>query len=57
MVIIDPVQSFSVFSFKLDFLYTNNEVIYEAIITGLLTAQKPGAKRVKLVRDLNMIIQ
>lgn len=47
----------TVCSYKLDFDYSNNEVEYEALITGLKFLKKLGTKRISVYGDSELVIR
>lgn len=57
LVIINLTKQKFPFSFKLNFLYTDNMVGYEVIIIVLYIILDIGAKRLKLVEDSMIVIQ
>ncbi|XP_028055974.1 uncharacterized protein LOC114260115 [Camellia sinensis] len=44
-------------SYKLDFEYSNNEAEYEALILGLIAAQKKGLRKLKIWGDSKLVIK
>ena len=45
------------FSYKLAFYYTNNEVEYEVLITGLKILKKLGARRIVVYGDSELLVK
>lgn len=44
-------------SYKLDFGCSSNEVEYEALILGLIAAQKKGLRRLKIWGDFKLVVK
>ena len=43
-------------SFRLDFLATNNEAEYEALLEGMAMVQRMGGKSIKLFSDSRLVV-
>ncbi|XP_068331421.1 uncharacterized protein [Pyrus communis] len=56
VVPVNPEGQATALSFKLIFPCTNNVVEYEAFIKGLSTAREMGARKIRVVRDSNLVL-
>ena len=43
-------------SLRLDFLATNNEAEYKALLEGMAMVQRMGGKSIKLFSDLRLVV-
>ena len=41
---------------RLDFLATNNEVEYEALLVGMTMVQKMGGKAIEIFSDIRLVV-
>jgi ribonuclease HI len=57
IVLISPSKETISLSFKLEFITTNNIAEYEALLLGLNSAKEMGIKGLKLLGDVDLIIQ
>lgn len=56
VVIESPEGELFQFAYQLDFLYTNNQAEYEALIIGMEVLQEMGARRVLILGDSQLVI-
>ena len=56
LVLISPDKIIVEKSLRLDFLATNNEAEYEALIMGMAMVQRMGGKSVKVFSDSRLIV-
>ena len=45
------------FAYKLHFLYSNNEVEYEALVMGLKATKRLDIKKLKIFGDFELVIK
>ena len=56
LVIISPEKIIIEKSLRLDFLATNNEAEYEALLVGMIMVQRMNGKAVKMFSDSRLIV-
>ena len=56
LVLISPEKVIIEKSLRLDFLATNNEAEYEALLIGMAMVQRMGGKSVKLFLDSRLVV-
>ena len=56
LILVSPKRIIIKKSIRLDFLTTNNEVEYEALLEGMSMVQKMGGKTVEMFSDLRLVI-
>ena len=56
LVLISPGKVIVEKSLRLDFLATNNEAEYEALLMGITMVQKMGGKLVKVFSDSRLVV-
>ena len=56
LVLISPKKVIVEKSLRLDFLVTNNEAEYEAMLMGIAMVQRMGGKSIKVFSDLRLIV-
>ena len=56
LVLVSPEKITIERSLRLDFSTTNNEVEYEALLTGMVMVQKMGGKTMEVFSDLKLVV-
>ena len=56
IVLISPEKITIEKSLRLDFLATNNEVEYEALLMGMTMVQKMGRKAIEMFSDSRLVV-
>ena len=56
LVLISPKRIIIEKSLRLDFLATNNEIEYEALLLGMTMVQKMGGKAVEIFSDSRLVV-
>ena len=56
LVLVSPENITIERSLRLDFSTTNNEVEYEALLTGMVMVQKMGGKTMEVFSDLKLVV-
>ncbi|XP_047312528.1 uncharacterized protein LOC124915821 [Impatiens glandulifera] len=56
ILLIDPQGTYNLISIKLEYSVTNNEVEYEACLSGLKIAYERGATKLDVVGNSNLVI-
>ena len=56
LVLISPKKVIVEKSLRLDFLVTNNEAEYEAMLMGIAMVQRMGGKSIKVFSNLRLIV-
>ena len=56
LVLISPEKIVIEKFLRLDFLATNNETKYEALLVGMTMVQKMGGKTVEIFSDLRLVV-
>ena len=56
LVLMSPEKVVIEKSLRLDFLATNNEAEYKALLEGMAMVQRMGGKSIKLFSDLRLVV-
>ena len=56
LVLMSPAKVFIEKSLRLDFLATNNEAEYKALLEGMAMVQRMGEKSIKLFSDSRLVV-